>query len=466
MSLTRRWRHRMSVVEEIPKGWEVVKIGDVFNFLGGGTPSKEEPRYWNGDLPWASVKDIKGDYLFCTKDKITTDGAENSATNIAYPEDVILVTRINPGKTITSKIQTAINQDLKIIKPKFDTHSDFVRYLFSSLERKCIKLSSGTTVLGITLNNLNELLFPLPPLPEQHRIVAKIEELFSSLDKGIENLKTAQAQLKTYRQAVLKWAFEGKLANKNVKEGELPEGWKWVSLDEIANAVDPQPSHRTPPEEHNGIPYVGIGDVDKKSNTFDFKNACKVSKNILDEHIERYSIKEGDFVIGKIGTIGMPFKIPIERFYTLSANVVLIQPNVKKCLSKFLFNITASNIIENQFKKGSKATTQAAFGIQKVRKLKLPLPPSLDEQHHIVAEIESRLSVCDKLEETITQSLSQAEALRQSILKKAFEGKLVPQDPSDEPANVLLERIRTERQNTQPVKKIRNTKKKENAKRN
>ena len=66
---------------------------------------------------------------------------------------------------------------------------------------------------------------PLPPLPEQHRIVAKIEELFSSLDKGIENLKTAQAQLKTYRQAVLKWAFEGKLTNENVKEGKLPEGW-------------------------------------------------------------------------------------------------------------------------------------------------------------------------------------------------------------------------------------------------
>ena len=69
-----------------------------------------------------------------------------------------------------------------------------------------------------------------PPIPEQHRIVAKIEELFSSLDKGIENLKTAQAQLKTYRQAVLKWAFEGKLTNENVKEGELPEGWKWEKI--------------------------------------------------------------------------------------------------------------------------------------------------------------------------------------------------------------------------------------------
>ena len=82
-------------------------------------------------------------------------------------------------------------------------------------------------------NNLATIEFPLPPFPEQHRIVAKIEELFSSLDKGIENLKTAQQQLKVYRQAVLKWAFEGKLTNKNVVDGELPEGWKWAKLNTI-----------------------------------------------------------------------------------------------------------------------------------------------------------------------------------------------------------------------------------------
>ncbi|MFZ2631115.1 MAG: restriction endonuclease subunit S [Desulfosalsimonadaceae bacterium] len=223
----------MDELKELPEGWELVKIKDIFDFKGGGTPSKADPSFWNGQIYWASVKDIKGDYLLDTVDKITQKGAENSATNIAEPGDVILITRISPGKTITTKIRAAINQDLKIVKPKYETHSDFIKYLLKSIERKCIKLSSGTTVLGLSLNNLNEIETPFPPLPEQHRIVAKIEELFSSLDKGIENLKTAQAQLKTYRQAVLKWAFEGKLTNENVKDGELPEGWKWVQIDEI-----------------------------------------------------------------------------------------------------------------------------------------------------------------------------------------------------------------------------------------
>ena len=85
----------------------------------------------------------------------------------------------------------------------------------------------------ISILQLSEILKSLFPLPEQHRIVAKIEALFSSLDKGIESLKTAQQQLKVYRQAVLKWAFEGKLTNDNVKDGELPEGWKWVKFGEM-----------------------------------------------------------------------------------------------------------------------------------------------------------------------------------------------------------------------------------------
>ena len=86
----------------------------------------------------------------------------------------------------------------------------------------------------LNVGQLADTEIPVPPLPEQHRIVAKIEELFSSLDKGIESLKTAQQQLKVYRQAVLKWAFEGKLTNENVKEGELPKGWKQVKLGEVA----------------------------------------------------------------------------------------------------------------------------------------------------------------------------------------------------------------------------------------
>src|SRR5690606_18818564 len=104
---------------ELPSGWRRVKLGDVCNFVGGGTPSKKEPKYWNGGLNWASVKDVKGDFLNSTEDKITELGLENSASNVAEPNDLILVTRISPGKSTITNIRTAVNQDLKIVRPKF-----------------------------------------------------------------------------------------------------------------------------------------------------------------------------------------------------------------------------------------------------------------------------------------------------------------------------------------------------------
>lgn len=150
---------------EIPQEWTLVRLGEIFDFVGGGTPSKKNPDYWNGNVNWASVKDIKSRYLFKTEDTISENGLLNSSANIAKPGDIILITRINPGKSAISKIRTAINQDLKIIKPKYDALPEFVQYLFSSIEKKCIELSCGTTVLGVSLTNLNEIEFLFPPSP-------------------------------------------------------------------------------------------------------------------------------------------------------------------------------------------------------------------------------------------------------------------------------------------------------------
>ncbi|WP_421894157.1 restriction endonuclease subunit S [Marinoscillum sp.] len=369
----------------------------------------------------------EGDYIL-----IGEDAAPflDFAKNVAYPIH---------GKTW-------VNNHAHILKSSFND-SFLLHYLNQFQYREYV---TGTTRLKLTQGALKRIPVRLAPLPEQRAIVAKIEALFSELDSGIQNLKTAQQQLKVYRQAVLKKAFEGGFTNDSVKESGLPEGWKWVKLDEIAKAVDPQPSHRTPPEVSNGVPYVSIADIDKKTGAINFDSARQVGEYVLREHIDRYSLNEGDFVIGKIGTIGRPFYVPTARFFTLSANVVLVQPYEQKANPKYLFHLINSPIIEEQFKDGAKATTQSAFGIKKVRLLDIPIPPTVGFQSQIVQEIESRLSVCDKMEESISESLEKAEALRQSILKKAFEGKLLSEaelsacrkEADWEPAEKLVERVR------------------------
>ena len=264
--------------------------------------------------------------------------------------------------------------------------------------------------------------YALLHLDTQKIIVSKIEELFGELDKGIENLKLAQEQLKVYRQSVLKWAFEGRLTHYNVKEGELPVGWANTRLGNVAHAVDPQPSHRTPPVVSSGVPFVSIKDFNSVLDKIDFTFARKVSAKVLDEHIDRYTLVQGDFVIGKIGTIGKPVRVVLPQNYCLSANIVLVQP--RNINATYLFYFFQSSLIEKALSAGTKSTTQAAFGIQKVRELQISLPKE-EEQIAIAQEIERRFTLIEQLENVIQINLKQIINLRIRILDQAFLGQLI-----------------------------------------
>lgn len=411
-------------INQLPKDWKWVKLGDACSFIGGGTPSKKESGYWNGDIFWASVKDVKGDYLNSTEDTITETGLKNSASNIAEPNDVILITRISPGKSIMTNVRTAINQDLKIVKPKFKTTSKFISYYFKSIERQLINKSSGTTVLGITLNNLNEIRIPLLNLATQNILVSKIEELFSELDKGIEQLKTAQQQLKTYRQSVLKWAFEGKLTNDDVGEGELPEGWQEKEIKDVCENIKVgiviKPSSFYSKNE-NGIKAFRSANVREfQINDNDWVYFTEEGNEIN----YRTKLKEGDVLLVRSGYPGTSC-IVSKRFEGANAiDILIATPNKVKIIPEYLCCFNNSPLGKGMFKSKSRGVAQKHLNVGEYSKLKISFP-SIREQHQIVQEIESRLSVADKMEESITQSLQQAEALRQSILKKAFEGKLV-----------------------------------------
>lgn len=454
----------MGNAKKLPAGWFNCYLIDICKLNMGQSPDSSTYNDVKEGLPFYQGKTEFGD-LYPTPAKYC-----NRPNKIADAGNVLLSVRAPVGPTNLLNHRACIGRGLAAIEPCGDIPSKFILYLFRNIQKKLSEVGTGTTFKAITKDVLCSLKLNLPPLAEQHRIVEKLEELFSELDQGIETLKAAQQQLKLYRQAVLKWAFEGKLTetwrsnnaltaqslrnSEIIATGEcfkIPEKWITTDLEYIAKAIDPHPSHRTPPACKDGIPYIGISECNYENVTIDFANARKVSPEILKDHIDRYQIIKGDFIIGKIGTIGKPFKVPEDRCFALSANVILIQPYQDLIETNYLFYLFQSNVIEKQFLKGLNATTQSAFGIQKVRMIKIPYC-TINEQQQIVQEIESRLSVCDKLEETIEHSLAQAAALRQSILKKAFEGKLVPQDPNDEPAELLLARIRAEREQQAPKK--------------
>ena len=326
-----------------------------------------------------------------------TDGIFDQLPVIIFDDFTTATQFVNFRFKVKSSAMKILHINTDLVIPKYIFYRlQIIQFDHSTHKRYWIQSYSKIKVL-------------IPPLDEQFRIVARIEELFSELDKAVDTLKTTKEQLAVYRQAVLKNAFSC-----------LPET---VEMDKIADMIDPQPSHRTPPEYKNGIPYIGIGDIDYQNKKINFEDARKVSPEVLDKHLHRYTIHKGDFVMGKIGTIGKPYKIPDEQNYALSANVILIQPNKEKIYPEFLFWQFSSSLVTKQLTLGAKATSQPAFGIKKARLLSIKIC-ELEKQFKIIKRLEATMSCCDNIEKTVDTALAQADAMRQSILKQAFEGTM------------------------------------------
>ena len=399
---------------DLPEGWESVDLGDIVDRMtnGASVPQFEEKighaisrieTIWNESIDLKRVKYINED---------EADFVEK----YSLKKNDILFSHINSdphlGKTAVFKLDNFIlihGINLLLLRPKKEVNADFLNYTFKYLRRTgAFARIAQKSVNQSSINQakLKKVKICLPPFSIQHQIVEKIEEIFSELDKCIENLKTAQQQLKVYRQAVLKWAFEGKLTNENVKDGELPEGWAIVKLHEVANSLDNlrKPINKAERQMRVGkIPYYGANG-----------RTGWIDDYLFDEPL--ILVVEDETFTGR----ELPFSYKITGKTWVNNHAHILKP-------KEHLNIDFLNY--QLFYYPFLPLTTGTTGRKKLTKNALMNAPfkicKLKEQYEIVQQVESRLSVCDKMEETITTSLQQAEALRQSILKSAFEGKLV-----------------------------------------
>jgi type I restriction enzyme S subunit len=331
---------------------------------------------------------------------------------------------------------------------------------------------------------------PVPPLPEQRRIVAKIEELFSQLDAGVEELKKAKAQLKRYRQAVLKAAFEGKLTEEWRKQNlttktprhketaqellaqikkerqqaaanshrtykeppaldtsalpELPEGWAWIDSESLFAFVTSGSRGWAKYYTDTGATFIRIGNLDHGSISLDLRDIQYVNPPGGTEGT-RTRVQPGDILVSITADVGMIALVQhdIGEAY-INQHVALARPVEGYVRPYAAWFLAAEEGGQRQLKGMQRGATKVGLGLDDIKHVAVPLT-SIAEQHEVVAEIERRFSVADAEEKTIEAALAQAARLRQSILKRAFEGRLVPQDPSDEPASRLLNRIREAR---------------------
>ncbi len=397
------------------------------------------------------------------------------------------------GKTGILGIDAATNQAICAILPFNNIFiPKFGLYWLQSQRQNLIKQGFGGAQPNINQGVIYNLSFPLSPLPEQHRIVSAIEERFTILDAVTTALQQNKQKLKLARASVLKHAVEGKLTEKwraehpatesgsellerilaerrakweaeQLAKGkdprklryeepngpdmselqDLPEGWEWTTLEQVTGAVRPICYGILMPKENipDGIPYVKVKDM--KGDKIDIAALHRTAPEIAAMY-SRASLKPGDLLLAIRGTYGRIAEVPVELE---GANITqdTARLDVTKQMDRhFIATHLRSSISQKYFQKVSRGVAVKGVNIADVKLTPITLPP-FAEQQQIVAEVERRLSVIEQAEVAIETSLKRIERARQSILERAFSGRLVPQDPNDEPASVLLERIQEER---------------------
>ncbi len=405
---------------------EVKKLKECCTIIAGQSP---ESKYYNsnGDgLPFFQGKADFGELypsirVYCSQ-----------PTKIAEKDDILLSVRAPVGPTNLAPCKVCIGRGLTAIRPSEVLLTRYVLLFFRYFEAQLASKGTGTTFKAITQDVVKNLEIPIPPLPEQERIVARIEELFSQLDAGVETLKKTKAQLAVYRQAVLKEAFEGRLtihvpvnlplswesSDETNTLPAIPEEWHYIALKYLGDLGRGKSKHRPRNDPKLFVdgkyPFIQTGDV-------------KAATNCITSFTKQY----GEFGLSQSklwpkGTLCITIAANIAEtaFLGIDAcfpdSIVGFTPNESILAEYVRYFVESQKIRLWAF---APATAQKNINLDTLENLIIPYC-SIDEQRVVISEIESRLSVCDSIEQTVDTALQQAEAMRQSILKDAFEGRL------------------------------------------
>lgn len=377
-----------------------VSLSELVTIRGGGTPDRQNPDYWNGNIPWASVKDLKDILLENTQEFITENGVNNSATNIIPTGTVVVVTRMAVGRACITKMPVAINQDLKALFCSSKLLPQYLLWFLIGASDKLEAQASGATVKGIKIDALNQLKIPLPPLEEQRRIAAILDKADAVRRKRQNAIALTEELL---RSAFLEM-FGDPVTNS--------KGWEIVELSEMLSIV----SGQVDPQEAPYIDMLHIGGENIQANTGRI-NGVQTPREIGLQS-GKYLFEPTDVLYSKI----RPYlnKVVIPGFIGVcSADIYPLRVDESKLNPQYLVYLLRSKTFLEYAEKHSARTNIPKINRPALLKFTSPYPP-LNLQKQFSA-------IYDKVHSTknqINHAVEEGNNLFNSLLQKAFRGQL------------------------------------------
>jgi type I restriction enzyme, S subunit len=490
----------------IPEAWQWRYIGEVAAVIGGGTPDTRNPEYFGGDIPWITPADLSGykaKHIESGARSITQTGLESSGAQLLPTGSVLFSSRAPIGYVAIAANPLCTNQGFKSFILDAGLESNYIYYYLQHAKPLATKLGSGTTFLEISGKSAAQIPVPIAPRAEQARIAETLDELLSDLDAAVATLERTQEKLKLYRASVLKAAIEGTLTaewraqhphvepasellqrilaerRRRWEENELakftakgkqppknwkakykepaapgttglpslPRGWCWVTLNHllgepIINGLSIRGSDSPP-----GVAALRLSAM--SDGAFDYSERRYLPAEPVD--VDDLWIRAGDFFVsrgnGSKHLVGRGTSAQEPPGPVIFPDTMMRLRFIAAPLSRsWVPTIWGCAAVRRHIERVAK-TTAGIWKISQPDLAGMPIPvPPLEEQESIVETVEDQVSVIDHLETELNTKLKGAQALRQAILRQAFTGQLVPQDPNDEPASELLKRIAAERE--------------------
>jgi type I restriction enzyme, S subunit len=412
-------------VSDLPIGWVDGKIGDLFEFIYGKS-LPDRVRSGEGYSVYGSNGIVGYHSEPLTKGETIIIGRKGSVGEVHYSP-----TRCFPIDTTY------------YVEQFQDMPAKFWFYLLKSSNLG--RLNKATAIPGLNRNDAYDVDIWVPPLNEQKRIAEKLDSLLARVDSCQSHLERVPQILKRFRQSVLAAAVKGRLSDNATSNGrDLPNGWRWIKLSEITSQVK-DADHKMPKPAISDIPYISTKDF-VGYDEIDFENSKHISEEDYTNLTRKIKPVIGDILLSRYGTVGEVRKVTTNRRFQASYSIAIIKPLPNIVLTDFLIAVLRSSIGQDQMRQNIRASSQPDLGLENIRKFDIPLPP-LEEQAEIVQRANKILEDAGRLESHYQSAVARVEQLTPSLLAKALRGELVEQDPDDEPASLLLERIRASREN-------------------